>query len=220
MLKIAPIEGGLTGWEWNEEARRLVNPRIGVIQLVSVRDEQGNELYQQPISSENRGEISIIVNDKAEMAFVEAERHAVLPLEAYVESWQEAPNPLDHDSGTAIIELPRGFANALLTEAEEESRYKQEFVAKLGNINANTALFATSPGIVVSRALTIPADRPPDPNERIRQVLWLTPEEVAKLAAPDGTLCGFTLAGVFARFRWWARKVQKDSFWQDIAEIL
>ncbi len=199
----------LNQWKMDLSEGTLENPRFGMIQLVDVCD--GNKrLYQQPIWSETRGEVDVIVNDTGEIAFVEQERHAVIPPKLYENIWGAAPDRLSIKGGIIELELPRGFANVIMAEVEEETRYKGGEVLYTTHINPNTSLFATSPFLVVSLATKIPATAPSDPNEKIRRVVWLSPEETREVE----TLCAFTHAGLRI-FRLWALK-QDNSFWQDI----
>lgn len=200
-------------WTWNPEKDRLENPKFGYIQVVDVCDGE-KRLYQQPIWSEARGEVNVIVNDEGEIAFVEQERHAVILPQLYAGKWKEAPEILQYDTGATELELPRGFANALLAEAEEETRYKAGEIVFQTHICANTSFFATSPFVVICRATKIPAEVPSDPNEKIRRVLWLSPKEVRKVE----TICSFTYSALWI-FRLWALKQQND-FWRGIGEKL
>jgi len=224
-MKIKRIEGDLRGWEWNEEEQYLGNPTIGRIQLVSVLCDNGKELYQQPVWLEQRGEVNIIVNDSQRIAFIEAVRHAVIPLNYYLDKWNDwrplkgdtqmrIPNPTDLEPGVTQLEIPRGFTNVILREAEEEAGYKVEMITGLGNVNPNTAFFGTSPFVYLCKATTILSEVPPDPHEVIRKVVWLTPEEAREVE----TLCGFTFSSLFL-FRRWALK-QEDKFWRDMGKRL
>jgi len=225
MMNIERIERELIGWGWNEEGHYLGNPGFGRIQLVAVCDDEGKEIYQQPVWLGQRGEVDVIVNDAQKIAFIEAIRHAVIPPAEYAERWNEwqsskednrmlIPHPADLRTGVVQLEIPRGFTNVALREAEEEVRYEVELTVCLGHLNMDTAFFGTSPLVYVCRASSIPSDVPPDPQEIIRRVVWLLPEEAREVE----TLCGVTFSTLFL-FRRWAFK-QEDDFWREIGERL
>ena len=220
---INKIKGDLKGWVWNQQNNCLANPLLGRIQVVSVCDEKGVEVYQQPVWLETKGEINIIVNDKQKIGFIKTTRHVVIPPAKYAKKWSDwkaesendnllIPHPVDLKPGIDELELPRGFSNVSLQKAEEEIRYKVKLVSSLGHLNANTTFFATSPFVLACKALPIPSDISPDPREVIKKVIWLSPEETQKI----DTLCGFTYASLFL-FRRWALK-QKEHFWKNIGE--
>jgi len=221
MFNIKPTT--LDQWKWNEEEKKLENPKFGFIQLVDVCDGD-KALYQQPVWSEVRGVVNVIVSDEGRIAFVEQERHAIMPLEVYIATWEVAPplfvRTVITRTKKAVLmgivghELPQGFTNALLGEVEEETRYRAGEIIFQTNINANTSLFATSPLVMVTRATKIPADTPPDPTEKIRRVVWLSPEEVREVQ----TLCSFTHSAL-RLFRLWAMK-QEDEFLRNIGQRL
>lgn len=211
MFNIKPTT--LDQWKWDETEKKLENPKFGFIQLVDVCD--GDKvLYQQPIWSEIRGEVNVIVNDEGQIAFVEQERHAVIQPDSYLDEWQEAPDIFKAKTGVVQLELPRGFTKTLLGEVEEETRYRAGEIIYQTNGNPNSSVFATSPFVMVTKATKIPADAPPDPTEKIRQVVWLSPEEICETE----TLCDFTEANL-RRFRKWALK-QEDEFLQNIGQRL
>jgi len=224
-MEIKKIEAGAKGWGWNEEENYLGNPKFGRIQLVSVCDEEGKEIYQQPVWLEPKGEIDIIVNELQQIAFIEIVRHALIPPAEYTDKWNDweslgddnrmlIPHPADLRAGVSQLEIPRGLTNITLREAEEETGYKVEMVELLGRINLNTAHFGTSPFVYVCKALPVSSEVPPDPKEAIRKVVWLSPEETREV----DTLCGISLAVIFL-FRRWSLK-QEDNFWREIGKRL
>lgn len=224
-MEIEKIETETKGWSWNEEEKYLGNPKFGRIQIVSVCDEEGREIYQQPVWLEQRAEIDIVVNERQQIAFIETVRHALIPPAEYADKWNDwgspgddnrmmIPHPTDLQTGVSQLEIPRGGTNIALREAEEETGYKVEMVEFLGHMNMNTAWFGTSPFVYVCKALPIPSEVPPDPQEVIRKVVWLSPEEAKEV----DTLCGTSYAVLFL-LRRWALK-QEDSFWREIGERL
>lgn len=220
MYKIRPIHGYLKGWTWDADQKALryydlcQRSSLGVIQLVSIQNSKGEEIYQQPLWLESRGEVDIIVDANQHFILIEVERHAVIPPSDYACDWKgEPPDPFRHQSGVKELELPRGFANAFGQEAEEETGYKVEFVAAISHSNTNTAFFGTSPFVVVCKAHAVPSHRQPEPAEQIRRVVTKTPEEVAKLT----TYCGLTKAALWD-FCHWAFIDQKDPWWKKVAE--
>ena len=92
-MHIEKIKEDLIGWKYNQEERYLGNPAFGRIQLVSVCDETGREIYQQPVWLEQEGENDIIVNEDQKIAFVEIVRHAVIPPVEYAKKWNEWKPP-------------------------------------------------------------------------------------------------------------------------------
>lgn len=222
MLKISAITSKLSTWSWNPEKKFLefrdksANKTLGVIQMVSIRSEESQEIYQQPWWLESRGEIDIIATPDKKIVFVHIERHSVIPPEAYRDSWGERPpNPFEHRSGVTEYELPRGFSASYKIEAEEETMYEVEYISTIGHVNGNTSFFGTSPLIAVYKALPQKSGKAPDSSERIRTVELFSPQEVAHLE----TLCGFTKASLW-EFCQWALVKQDDVFWKDIAKSI
>jgi len=214
MPTLKPIEGDTEQWQWYPERNALENPKFGRIQVMAVCDPVTGEMkYEAPIYVESRGEVNVVVNDDGKIAFVVQNRHAVIPVEYLNKTWRGSlPEIPEIKQGVTVVELPRGFADGVMQEAEEETGFKVNPVAQIGNVNSNTAVFGTSPIVAVGKATKIPSDIPPDPGEKILNVLWLTPEETREL----DTICGFTDA-ILRKFRLWTLK-QEDRFWRDIGE--
>ena len=224
---ITLIEGKPKDWLWDPQQKALRHigkvgeeeKSLGIIQLVSVRDSSGREIYQQPWWLESRGEVDIVVDEHQRFVLVEAERHAVIPPENYRDVWDDKapPEPYEYQNcaGVVSLELPRGFCGSLIQEAEEETRLKVELVAIIGHSNANTSFFGTSPFVVVCKARPIQSDRHKEPNENIRKVILKSPEEVARMT----TLCNFT-KGALWDFCRWAFTTQPDPWWKQVAEMI
>jgi len=182
--------------------------------MISVQNEESEQIYQQPWWLESRGEIDVIATPDKKIVFVLIERHSVISPELYRDNWGERPpNPFECESGVTEYELPRGFSASYKIEAEEETMYQVEHIATIGHVNANTAFFGTSPFVAVYKALPHKSGKKPDSSERIRKIELLSPEEVAHLE----TLCGFTKAALW-EFCQWALLKQQDAFWHDIAK--
>lgn len=220
MYKIRRIEGCLNGWTWDEKQKALRHydslrkSSLGVIQLVSVQNDKGDELYQQPVWLESRGEVDVVVDVSQRFLLVQAERHAVIPPDDYAHDWKSGPpNPFEHQSGVVELELPRGFAEAPGQEAEEETGYRVDFVAVISHSNTNTSFYGTSPLVVVCKAYPSPSSRKLEATEQIREVVTKTPEEVARMT----TYCGFTKAALWDFCRW-AFAEQTDPWWRQVAE--
>ncbi len=220
MFKIKQITSPVPTWSWNPERKflefrdKLTNKPLGIIQMVSVQNEEDKEIYQQPWWLEARAEVDIIATTDQKIVFVQIERHCVISPEIYCDNWGELPlAPFEYESGVIEYELPRGFSASYRIEAEEETMYQVEHIATIGHVNANTAFFGTSPFIVVYKALPYNSGKTPDPSERIRKVKLFSAKEVAHLE----TLCGFTKASLW-EFCQWALMKQEDSFWKDIAK--
>jgi len=229
LVNIAQIQGELKGWTWDEDAQALFNPAFGRIQMIAVLNSDGSVNHHRPAWVETRGEITVVVNDEGSFAFVRQMRPVVIPPENYAAKWQEwsppkgssellIPHPADLSPGVDCLEVPRGFSNGLLHEAEEETRFRVEQppVAHLGvgHVNMNTTFMATSPFALLCKATRVPSDLDPDPDEPIREVLWLPPEEASEILTLDAN----TYALLWL-VRKWALK-QEDSFWGEIAERL
>ncbi len=214
MFVLKPIKGDTAQWQWDPERNALENPKFGRVQVMAVCDPVTGEVkYEAPIYVESRGEVNVVVNDEGKIAFVIQNRHAVIPVEYLNKTWWGSlPEIAEIKQGMTVVELPRGFADGVMQEAEEETGFKVNSVAQIGNVNSNTAVFGTSPIVAVGKATKIPSDIPPDPGEKILNVLWLTPKETREL----DTICGFTDA-VLRKFRLWTLK-QEDLFWRDIGE--
>jgi hypothetical protein len=213
-------------WTWNPVENCLSNPHYGRIQIVAVYSDAGQRPYEQPIFLQQLGEFYIVVNEEMRIAFIEIQRHAVIPLEKYQDSWHTwrppersteliIPHPADiHSHGIVHQEIPGGLALNKLQEAEEETGYQVTQVAHLGYLNPDASFYGTSDPVYVCKASTIPSNVPPDPNELIRKVHWLSPEQAQEIE----TLAMNTCASLFL-FRRWALK-QKDRFWKEIGEKL
>jgi hypothetical protein len=220
MYTIKPIAGSSGAWSWDSNKKQLefrdhkTNRPLGLIQMTSIQDEKSKEIYQQPWWLESRGEIDIIATPDERIVFVQVERHSVIPPELYEKDWGEnPPDPFRYISGIIELELPRGFSGAIKIEAEEETMYQVEYVDTIGHVNGNTSFFATSPFIVVYKALPENSGKKADPSERILKVEPLKSEEIAHLE----TMCGFTRAALW-EFCKWAFTKQDDSYWQRIAK--
>jgi hypothetical protein len=198
----------------------IINTKFGAIRVVRVVNAEGKVLYEGVIFAEAKGAINVIVDtedaENPRIAFVRQLRHAVIDTDYLNSIWQfGVPDIFDPEikahMGVDMIELPRGFTpKDVLSEAEEETQRKVIFVAEAANVNANTANTATSPLIVIAKATTLPSGRTQDPDEKIREVLWLSPEQVWDKVK----LCGFTLAGLWV-FLAWCRN-NPDPAWKKI----
>lgn len=222
MYSLENVDSGLDEWIWEEDHFRLVhksslsNTSLGYIQMVSVVDEEGIHRYQQPWWIESRGEIDLILTEQRQFVFVEAERHAVVPPAQYVSSWGNQPPQIsDMEPGLVQLELPRGFSGHTMQEAEEETQYRVRYVDTIGQVNANTSFFGTSPLIVVYLATRRDPDLYQESNERIREVRLIQPSEVADI----DTLCGFTRAALWEFCRWSLSR-QEDEWWVGIGRDL
>lgn len=204
-------------WLWNADTLRLYNPAFGTIQLFDVYAGDARK-WRQPGWAEARGEINIVANAEGKIAFNMQERPLVLDPALYAETWaQGVPDYFDFAEearGVAEWELVRGFTKKVLGEVAEEARYLPRPVESSWHVNANTALFITSPFVKVCRALPAPSCVSPDEKENILFVQWLSPEEIRGVE----TLCGLTKAALWD-FRLWAQK-QADEFWQEIGKRL
>lgn len=222
-MRIERVKRSLRRWFWDEKKLRLTNPNLGNIQLVSVCDNQGKELYQQPVFVEQRAEIDVIVNPEKQIAFVEICRPVVVPPNNYIDDWPRwkpsernpsamIPHPVDLGAGVTQLELPGGYTNDRLREGEEEIGCMIQFVSSLESLCPSTAFFATSLLLHVGKALPIPSGLSALPEEGIKKVVWLYPEEARGIK----TLDSITLAALW-RFRLWALN-QEDEFWKTIGE--
>lgn len=194
--------------QWVVGENGIVNSRFGIIRVINVTQD-GRPVYEGVNFSESDGSIVIVADiDDAynpRIAVVEQERFAVIDPKYLNEHWQKGvPDIFDSEMkahmGLSMKELPRGFNESkdVFREGEEETGRKIKPVAQIGNVNANTANTATSPRIVVAQATKLPSEWKQDPNEIIKQVLWLSPEEVVKTIS----LCGFSMAALWV-FRQW-----------------
>jgi hypothetical protein len=220
MFKLHPITSRLDTWSWNpnkmflELRNRLTNKPLVTFQMVSVQNEESDEVYQHILWLEPRGEIDIIATPDQRIIFLQIERYSVISPRLYQDNWgEDPPNPFEYTSGVIEYELPRGIADSYKIEAEEETLYQVEHIATIGYVNANTAYCGTSPLIAVYKALPHRSDKFPAPSERIRKVELFTPKEVAHIE----TLCGLTKASLW-EFCQWALTKQEDDFWIDIAK--
>lgn len=204
-------------WIWDPKTNILENPKYGRIQVMMVFDPETGKRFEAPVYTESFGEIDIVANDNGEIALVVQNRPAVIPVEILNKHWEQSPPRIHYFSirqGMTMLELPRGFSQGIMHEGEEEVGYKILAKAVIGNVNSNTAVFATSPIVAVGKAYKVESDLPPDPGEKILKVLWAKPEELRK--AP--TVCGFTMASLWL-LRAWALE-QEDPFWRKIGEKL
>jgi len=218
MPLLRDIDGELTQWMWDPLTKTLENPKYGRIQVMAVCDPAtGKMRYEAPIYTESLGEIDVVANNKGEIAFVVQNRPAIIVTDVLNEKWTFSPpkiHSLSVGNGMTMVEFPRGFSKGIMHEGEEETGFKIVGIERIGNVNSNTAVFGTSPIVAVGKAYEIESDLPPDPGEKILNVLWAKPEEIKEL----DILCGFTSASLWL-FRSWALK-QKDSFWRNIGERL
>jgi len=212
--------------QWVGVTNGIVNSRFGAVHVVQIADEaSGKPLYDGIIFVEGKGVINVIADiedpDDPKIAFVTQVRLAVINPDYLNTIWGKGvPDIFDPEvkkhMGVLITELPRGFNldNDILSEGEEETQRKIELVAEIGNVNANTANTATSPQIIVAKATKLPSNREQDPNEKIKSVLWLRPEEIREMI----DLCGFSMA-ILWKFRVWCLN-NSDPVWKSLGEKL
>jgi len=190
MFGIKPIKRP-EQWIWVPEENALINVGgYGRVQVVQVYDEEtGENKYEGIVLVEPMGEVDVVIDEIGRFAFVNQDRHVVIPTEILNVIWGKGvPDIFAVDTGVPFIETPRGFNNVVLREAEEETQRKVELIAQIGNITQNTANCATSPKLFLAMATEFPSDRKQDPNEIIKEVIWKTPEEVRA----HKTTCAFT----------------------------
>lgn len=207
--------------QWTGAENGIVNPRFGEITVAQVIDGQtGMERFEVPIIAEKKGAIYVIVDPVSlRIAFVKQVRPVVIDPEYLNSVWDKGipsvsdPEVLEH-MGVLATELPRGFVfgKNILAEAEEETQFVVELVSSIGNVNSNTANYATSPEVIVAMATMAPSDRIQPADEQIVEVVWLTGEEIFEQVG----LCLFSL-GSIAKFRAWCYK-SPDEFWRNIGE--
>ncbi len=215
-------------WKWDESKAELSNPSIGSIRLVDVVNRNtGEALYDQPIWSEKRGEVLVVVHEITKcIAFVLAERHAPICIPDLDGAWKTspgiAPNPLSLRTGIIQLELPRGWTENLAIEAEEEVQLSVKSAYPIGRANGNTAFWATSPIVAAVRVGTDKSARGLEPRERIIGVRWLELENAFNV----DTICALTAKGLLD-FRKWCiecyrgrHPVPDHDFWGDIGRKL
>lgn len=203
-------------WTWNGATRTLENPKIGRITIYQVyKDDGTTPAYQQPVWTEVRGEINIVLDDQARIAFVEQNRHVIIPADLYKEEWtRETFDPLKYQMGVTQLELPRGLTKEILGEVREEVRFDPGEIEATFRVNGNTALFSTSPFVYVTKVTKRPSTVPVDPTEKITKVVWIEPYKVREIS----TLCGFTMSALWL-FRNWCLG-QQMGFWKQIGKAL
>lgn len=214
MFGIKPVKKDPKQWVWVPEENALVNKKYGRVQVVQVYDkETGENRYEGIVLIESAGEVDVVIDESGRFAFVEQDRHAVIPLEILNNIWDKGvPDIFAVDTGVSFIEVPRGFNNVVLREAEEETQRKVELIAQVGNITQNTANCATSPRLYLAMATKLPAEREQDPNEIIKRVIWKTPEEVRRFK----TTCAFTNSALRQTRQFLLES--EDPFLKDIGE--
>ena len=199
---------------------RVENPRFGRVQVIDHLGPEGKPAYPAPIWSQTRGEVVCTVNDQFQIAMAEQIRPVVLDPALYADRWADLGiiDPFSPEfigkQGMTLLEMVRGYTQALGDEAREETRYEIEKVAVIGHHNTDTANMVTSPFVVVAKGTSRPSGMAPDPNEQIKRVVWIPAEETRDL----DTICGFT-HGVLHQVRGWALK-QDDPFWRELGERL
>lgn len=218
MPLLREIDGELSQWLWDPRTKTVENPKYGRIQVMAVCDPvTGKMRYEAPIYTESFGEIDVVANNEGEIAFVMQNRPAIIVTDVLNQKWKNSP-PKVHElsvrNGMTMIEFPRGFSKGIMHEGEEETGFKIVGIDRIGNVNSNTAVFGTSPAVAVGKAYKVESDLPPDPGEKILNVLWAKPEEIREM----DILCGFTSASLWL-FRAWALR-QSDPFWRNIGEKL
>ena len=203
------------------------NDRFGRVEVVQMmKEDSKTPAYQGLLFSESRGEVDVVVNDEGKIAFVINERHAVLDPKLYADNWGKTPvnyfSYAKEKRGMALLELPRGLNTKLMGEANEEIEYEVASAMIIGNVNMNTAVNVTSPFVAVTRAVRYKKNLGQhDPNERVKEVVWLTPEETRSIY----TLDGFTHAALHMVRTWALRQKSPmgsnpDPFWSSLRERL
>lgn len=198
--KIVPKTGKTTQWKVSVPTNEIANPRVGLVGVYSVQNEENKELFKAIALIDAPGNVIFVINELGQIALVENYRHMVMPIETLAEIWHGGVAAVQSaiargDVGTWSLEIPRGFnaTRDVLKGGEEETQRTLEVIEEnIGHINPNTGNCITSPWVTLAKASKMPATRAADPNENIRKVLWVEPEELMN----HNIFCGFSLAAI------------------------
>lgn len=170
---------------------------LGQIIHVAICRDDGTPMWDQPIFVEQRGGITVVMNDKGEVGMIEVERPVIRSVEGF--------DYMDFDPtalGRPSWEFPRGFPKKGETteqtaarEAGEELGSPIKEIVKLGEVSANTTYFPIpQPVYLAMLDDSFTGTIPPDINEKILQVSWKSEEQFSQMVRDGQIVCGLTLA--------------------------
>lgn len=171
--------------------------KLGRIVHVAICKDDGTKLYDQPMHLEPVGAVTVPVNSKGELGIVEVERPTVRSAAEY-----RYPDLDLATLGVASLEFPRGFpkkgelgAQTAAREGEEELGSPIRSVRQVGEITPNTTFHPHRiPVFLVRVDERFAGTMPPDVNEKILKVRWISVNEFMRLIADGRVHCGMTKA--------------------------
>ncbi len=214
--EVADLMVGKQGWQQGTGDVVFQNPKLGQVLHVAMCKDDGTPMWDQFIHVEPLGAVTVPVNKKGEFGLVKVDRPTVKSPEQY-----RYPELNLADLGVSSLETPRGFpkkgeagAQTAHREGEEELGSPIELVKKIGEITPNTTFHPHR--IPVYFALVnheFAGTAPPDVNEKILKVEWVSTEDLNRRIAAGEINCAMTLAALqlFAAYHAQVRAAQKTA---------
>jgi len=195
--EVADQMTGRGGWQRGDGDTVFINPKLGSVTHVAICKDDGTPMWDQFIHFEPIGAISLPVNSKGEVGLVSVERPTFR-----IGTDQQTFPALDLDNlGCPSLEFPRGFpkkgeigAQTAKREGEEELGSPITNVGLLGHLTPNTTFHPHRiPVYLVGVDNQFKGTTPPDVNEKILNVQWMTAPAVINLMANGAINCAMTL---------------------------
>ena len=199
--EVADQLGARQGWKAGEGDRVLVNPKMGAVVHVAMCNDDGTPLWDQFLHFEPIGAVTVPINLKGEFGMVRVYRPTIRPDAVY--DFSDIDATIER-LGATSVEFPRGFPKkgervdqTARREGEEELNSPILEVRQLGEITPNTTFHPHRIpvfGIKVDERYA--GALPPDVNEKILKVTWMSPEQIRECVAQGEINCGMTLAAL------------------------
>lgn len=200
-MKIRPFSqipmGAKQGWWPGPGDIILQHSRLGQLLHVAICRDDWYPMWDQPLHLEALGAITVPVNSRFEFGLIQVERPTVKSSRDYT-----FPDLDLRILGTTSWEFPRGFpkkgeqsSQTARREGEEELGSPITEVVKIGEVTPNTAFNShLIPVYLVKVNENFSGTTPPDVNEKILKVQWISSEELHTRIARGEIYCGLTLA--------------------------
>lgn len=200
-MKVKPFSAdpSVGGWYRGVGDNVFHHSMLGRILHVAICKDDGSPMWDQPLHIEPIGAVTVPVNRQGQIGMVVVERPTVREAGLY-----QFPE-LDLETlGVASLELPRGLprkgeasAQTAAREGEEELDSPILGVTQIGEITPNTTFHPHRiPVFQVKVNEAFKGTLPPDVNEKILKVDWVTEKALNGRIARGEIHCAMTLAAL------------------------
>lgn len=195
--EVANLMGGRQGWWRGEGDVIFEHPKMGRLLHVAICKDDGTPMWDQPLHAEPIGAVTVPENKRGELGIVKVDRPTVRSPDLY-----RFPELDLSTLGVASTETPRGFpkkgeegAQTAAREGAEELQSPILDVVLIGRYTPNTTFHPHR--IPVYRILVdsdFAGTVPPDVNEKITKVEWVSEGDFLDRIKRGEIHCGMTLA--------------------------